>query len=59
MCEQFVRTHMPPEEEQLNEVLQLRSQGMTYNADRRENRPPTIDRSALVPVQHTQVTSEG
>ena len=30
MCEQFVRTHMPPEEEQLNEVLQLRSQGMTY-----------------------------
>ena len=30
MCERFVRTHMPPEEEQLNEVLQLRSQGMTY-----------------------------
>lgn len=30
MCERFVITHMPPEEEQLNEVLQLRSQGMTY-----------------------------
>ena len=30
MCERFVRTYMPPEEEQLNEVLQLRSQGMTY-----------------------------
>ena len=30
MSERFVRIHMPPEEEQLNEVLQLRSQGMTY-----------------------------
>lgn len=30
MCKRFVTTPMPPEEEQLNEVLQLRSQGMTY-----------------------------